>query len=243
MAHTVVGFPSVEKTIEIVKILEEAGADMVELQIPFSDPLADGPTIMKACEDSLARGIKVKDSFIVMKKLAKEIKIPLLFMCYYNIVFKYGVEKFCKDAKEAGASGIIVPDMPVDEEGDEHLLEYCQKYKLYNIQVISSFSPDHRVKLNAEKAEGFVYVTSRRGTTGVKENLDSQLSKNLERIKKFFSIPIAVGFGISSKEQIGSLLGKAEIAVIGSAIIDVIRDSKENEIEKNVSKFLKEMVF
>lgn len=127
MTHVVVGYPNLEETVSIVKTMATAGVDFVELQIPFSDPLADGPTIMRACEAALANGTKVKDAFAIMKELSQQVSIPLLFMSYYNIVFRYGVEKFCRDAKKAGASGLIVPDMPIDEESYEHFYRSAQK--------------------------------------------------------------------------------------------------------------------
>src|SRR6185437_11988552 len=135
MTHVVVGYPSVEETVMLVRAMAESGVDFVELQIPFSDPLADGPTIMQACEESLNRGTKVKDAFDVMRKLSKEVSIPLLFMSYYNIVFRYGVQKFCRDAKKAGASGLIVPDMPIDEEVHEHFYAFANKFGLRIIHV------------------------------------------------------------------------------------------------------------
>jgi tryptophan synthase alpha subunit len=130
MTHVIIGYPSLKTTESIVKIMADNGADFIELQIPFSDPLADGPTIMRACEKSLENGTKVKDAFLLMKKLTKEAKIPILFMAYYNNVLKYGTEQFCRDAKVCGAYGLIVPDMPVDEESHEHFYEYCKKYNL-----------------------------------------------------------------------------------------------------------------
>ena len=134
MTHVVIGYPSLETTESLVKTMEEAGVDFIELQIPFSDPLADGPTIMRACEKALENGIKVKDSFEVAKELSSGIKIPLLFMAYFNTVFRYGVEKFCKDAKNVGISGLIVPDLPIEEEKCEHFMKYCKKYDLNHIQ-------------------------------------------------------------------------------------------------------------
>lgn len=239
MVHTVIGYPSLDESFQIVKTIAENGADFIELQIPFSDPLADGPTIMKACEESLKNGTKVKDAFVLMKRASKAVDAPLFFMCYYNTVFKYGVEKFCKDSASVGASGLIVPDMPIDEEDEEHLFKICKKYGLYNIQVLSSFSPDSRLIINAKSANGFVYITSRRGTTGAKNDLDSQLGTNLKRIRKYFTIPIAVGFGISNKKQIDSLSKHADIAVVGSAVIDVINKSDEKSLLKNVGEFIK----
>lgn len=240
MTHVVVGYPSLDATIKLVKLMEKMGVDIVELQIPFSDPLADGPTIMKACEEALAHGAKVKDAFAVMRRLSQEISIPLLFMAYYNTVFVYGVERFLKDAKEAGAQGIIVPDVPIEEEHEEHFIRFCKKAKLANIRVVSPVSTDERLKKNAQVATGFVYCTARQGITGARESLDKKLITFLKRVRKYFSIPIAVGFGISKKEHLKALSDHADIAIIGSALIDII--NKSDNIEKNVSEFLERMI-
>ncbi len=225
MTHVVIGYPTLADTVKIVKVMAENGADLIELQIPFSDPLADGPTIMRACEKSLERGTKVKDAFEIMKLLSSQISTPLLFMAYYNTVFKYGVEKFCQDAKASGASGLIVPDIPIDEEDEEHFLLFCKKNNLANIQIISPASTDERLKKNADIASGFVYCTAHQGITGVKNQLDLATTDYLKRIRKFFSIPIAVGFGLSKKEHLEQLVPYTDIAVIGSAIINIIDES------------------
>lgn len=238
MTHVVVGYPSLDETVMIVKTMAESGVDFVELQIPFSDPLADGPTIMRACEESLSHGTKVKDAFSVMKKLSSEVSIPLLFMSYYNTVFRYGVEKFCKDAQEAGAAGLIVPDMSIDEEEQENFYKFAKKYDLHTIQVISPASTEERLKKNAEVANGFVYCTARQGTTGAKNELDPTLLAYLQKVKRFISTPLAVGFGISKKEHIEALQGTADIAVIGSAIIDIIKNAKKKERAKGIKNFL-----
>lgn len=242
MAHVVVGYPSLEETVSIVKTMTENGVDIVELQIPFSDPLADGPTIMRACEQSLENGTKVKDSFIVMKKLSSEISIPLLFMAYYNTVFTYGVKQFCKDAKAAGASGLIVPDMPIDEEEEEHFYQLAKRYDLHTIQVLSPASTENRLRKNAEFANGFVYCTARQGITGAKEQLDPKLGNYLKKMKNYFSIPIAVGFGISQKKHVKALVGNANIAIIGSAVIDIISKSSKGKMHQNVGRFFQELM-
>lgn len=222
MTHVVVGYPSLAETVQLVKIMAEEGVDIVELQIPFSDPLADGPTIMKACEESLRRGTKVSDAFGVMRKLSQEVSIPLLFMAYYNSVFRYGAERFCKDAKEAGASGLIVPDVPIEEETEEHFIAFCKEYNLANIRVVSPTSTSIRLKKNAAVGTGFVYCTARQGITGARDTLSSELESYLKRVRKNFSIPLAVGFGISKKEHLEALRGNADIAVMGSTIIDIL---------------------
>lgn len=238
MTHTVVGFPSLEKTFSIVKQMERSGADIIELQIPFSDPLADGPTIMKACEQSLKNGTKVKDAFLLAKKLTKEISLPIFFMAYFNTVFRYDTEKFCQDAYQAGVSGLIVPDIPVDEENQEHFISICRKFNLANIRVVSPASDENRLMKNSNVASGFVYVTSRQGITGARDTLDPEISKFLKIVRQQFSIPLAVGFGISKKIHLEQLSPYADIAVVGSAIIDLISKSKDSEIETNVGGFI-----
>lgn len=241
MAHVVVGYPSLDETVRLVKLMEKEGVDIVELQIPFSDPLADGPTIMKACEAALSNGTKVKDAFIVMEKLSLEVSIPLLFMAYYNTVFKYGTERFMADSKKAGAEGLIVPDVPIEEEHAEHFIKFCQKYSLANIRVVSPVSTDERLRKNAKVGSGFVYATARQGITGARESLDPSLVSFLERVRKYFSIPLAVGFGISKKEHMEALKPYADMAVVGSAMIDVINKSKKEDMERDVASFIKSL--
>jgi len=243
MTHVVIGYPSLEETEKIVRTMVKSGVDMIELQIPFSDPLADGPTIMNACEKSLQRGTKIKDAFLLMKKLSLEIKIPLIFMAYYNTVFKYGTKKFCRDAKVAGAYGLIIPDMNIDEENQEHFYVSCKKYNLNNIQVVSPASTDERLRKNAKVESGFVYFTAHQGITGVKDKLSPNLISNLRRVRKNFSVPIAVGFGISKRKHLEAIAPYADIAVIGSAIINEINKSSTENIEQNVRNFIKNILF
>lgn len=238
MTHVVVGYPTLSKTISLVKVMEKMRVDFIELQIPFSDPLADGTTIMKACEKSLSSGTKIKDAFNIVQKLSKEVSVPLLFMAYYNTVFKYGTEKFCRNAEKVGISGLIVPDMPIEEEEEENFMRYCQEYGLKTIRVISPASTHERLVKNAKIANGFVYFTARQGTTGAKEELDLNLITNLKRVRKYFSVSVAVGFGISKKEHLQALKPYADIAVVGSVIINVINKSKESDLENNVRDFI-----
>ncbi len=240
MTHVVLGYPSLDATEKLVKLMSASGVDLIELQIPFSDPLADGPTIMKACEVSLQNGTKVKDAFEIAKKLSQAIDTPLLFMAYYNTLFKYGVEKFCKDSKDAGISGLIVPDIPIEEETNESFMKYVTRHGLHHIRVLSPASTEERIKKNARVANGFVYFTSRQGITGAKSSLDPKLISNLNAVKKFIKTPLAVGFGISKKEHLKALEGHAELAVVGSAILDIINESKQDYLKK-VEKFLKDL--
>lgn len=238
MTHVVVGYPNLDMTVSLVKTMAEAGADMVELQIPFSDPIADGPTIMKACEKVLAQGVKVKDAFVVAKKLSRVVDIPLLFMAYYNTVFKYGVSKFCKDAGSVGISGLIVPDIPLEEEDCERLAAHSKKNGLHLIRVVSPASTESRLRKNAIVAEGFVYCSARQGITGARKTLAPELVGYLKKARTFFNVPLAVGFGISKPEHLKKLVSHVDIAVVGSAIIDAIQKSASKSVLENVRRFM-----
>jgi len=241
MTHVIVGYPSIEETILLVRKMERENVDFVELQIPFSEPVADGPVVMNACEMALNNGVKVKDAFETAKILSSELKIPLLFMSYYNILFKYGTEKFCMDAKKAGISGLIIPDIPVEEEESEHFITFCRREGLKNIRVVSPSSTNERLKLNSKAGDGFVYCTARQGITGTQKDLDSQLKNFISRVRKYFKIPIVVGFGISNKERLNQIKAYADAAAIGSAIINIINYSTKKNLEENVASFLKSL--
>lgn len=238
MTHVVVGFPTADFTLPLIKTLADAGSDLIELQIPFSDPIADGPTIMEACDKALLNNITIKDCLHVMKKASNMVDVPLLFTGYYNSILQYGVDQFCRDASDAGASGMIIPDIPLDEEKNENLTSSAENHNLYTIRLVSPASSDDRLRLNAAVAKGFVYTTSRLGVTGAQNNLDPDLASYLKKVRDLFSVPLAVGFGISQPEHVGSLIGHADIAVVGSAIIDIIRKS-DGLTEKKLSQVRK----
>ena len=212
MTHIVVGYPNLEESRRLVLAMAEAGADFIELQIPFSDPVADGPTLMRANQESLKQGTTVAQAMQLMGELAAATPIPLLFMTYFNIVFRYGVERFCQDAQQAGCAGLIVPDIPIEEEHREHFILRAKQSRLSVIRVISPASTERRLRLNAQHAEGFVYFVSRKGVTGAQANLDAELAQNLQKIRQYISLPIAVGFGISQPEHIVAIKGTADIA-------------------------------
>ena len=238
MTHVIVGYPSLGDTVSLVEVMDQAGVDFVELQIPFSDPLADGPIIMKACEQSLENGTKVSDAFVVARKLSEKVSVPLLFMAYYNTVFKYGVEKFCYDAQKAGISGLIVPDMSIEEEENEGFSNAAKKYNLHVIRVVSPASTDERLQKNSDSASGFIYCTARQGTTGNQKKLDPKVISYLKKVKAVSKIPLAVGFGIKSREDVMLIQKYANIAVIGSAIVTLAGQYKEKKLASEVKQFL-----
>lgn len=238
MTHIVAGYPDIESSKKIAYEMVSSGVDFIEIQIPFSDPMADGPTIMQANKLALDNAVTPKDSMQIMKELSSEVHIPLIFMSYFNIISNYGVEKFCKDAHEVGCSGLIIPDMPLEEEQNENLSKHASENDLINIRLLSPASTEQRIVKNIEIAEGFVYFAGRKGTTGAKTDVDSQLKQNIEKVKKYTDLPIAVGFGISTAENLRDVnKAGADIAVIGSAIINKYNEKKI----KGVRSLLKEM--
>lgn len=239
MTHVIVGFPSQEETKTLIQVLADGGSDFIELQIPFSDPIADGSVIMKASDIALKNGVTVKDAMKMMKEMSRAVAVPLLFMCYYNTVFHYGLEKFCKEAAQSGASGLIIPDVPPEEEQYEHIIEIAQQHSLLLIRVVSPASSVVRLQKNAESAEGFVYCVSRFGVTGTKDGLDVRLSDYLERVKTIVKLPRAVGFGISQASQVHALEKNAEIAVVGSAVIEMVLAKKSYSSIRDFVKSLK----
>lgn len=241
MTHIVAGYPSLKASEEIATIMAQNGVDFIEIQIPFSDPVADGPVIMAANESSLKAGTRVEDCFKLMKKLTGSLESgpKFLFMSYFNILHSYGVEKFCKRAKEVGCYGLIVPDMPIEEEQNEKYLFSCKKHGLAPIQVISPLTPESRLKKIAEHSKGFVYCVSRYGTTGASSELNPKLQSYVRKVKKHIKLPLAVGFGISSKEHVEAVHKEAEIAVIGSKIINLI-DAYPNNFSE-IGKFIRNL--
>ncbi|MCL4128951.1 UNVERIFIED_CONTAM: hypothetical protein GTU68_051874 [Idotea baltica] len=237
MTHVVLGYPSLEESMDIVREMAKAGASIIELQIPFSDPMADGPTIMRANESALEKGCKVADCMSAMKTLAAELETPLLFMSYFNILFSYGVEKFCKDAAEAGAAGMIVPDVPI-EENQEGYWTHAKANGLAAIPLVSPITSDTRLQQIANVAnDSFVYCVSMTGTTGAAEAVPAELKEYLGRVKKTFSCPVAVGFGINSVEQVRALAGIADLAIVGSAMIKKIADKSSEQYLAEVREF------
>ncbi len=236
MSHVVCGFPEKKSTIELVQAMAQAGSDFIELQIPFSDPSADGPAMMHANTAALEHKITVLDCFKIASFLSQTIKIPLVFMTYINIVFNYGLEKFVKDSAKIGISGLIIPDYPIEEAND--YVKLCRKYQIDPIFVISPNISDKRLIEFSKNASGFIYCTTRTGTTGVQDSLPSDTINYLERVKKIIKLPRAVGFGISKSEHIKALKNHAECAIVGSAVIEILRKNPAGKRISAVKKFI-----
>ncbi|MEO0293263.1 MAG: tryptophan synthase subunit alpha [candidate division WOR-3 bacterium] len=220
------GFPNLGESMKIIKTLSKSGADIIEIGIPFSDPIADGPTIQHSSQISLTKGTTLKKILSAVKKL--KVNVPLVFMSYLNPLLAYGQEKFIKDMKDSGVSGLIIPDLPVEEASE--WISLSKEYETELIFLLTPTSPLNRRKKIVSVSRGFVYCVTVTGTTGIRERLPSYLDKFLKEVKKLTDLPIAVGFGISTPEQIKMLHGKADGVILGSRIIEAIIN-KENLID------------
>ena len=222
MTHLVLGYPSFEVNREVIRQMVDNGVELIEMQIPFSEPVADGPMIVKANQDSLANGTKVRECLEFAAEITATHKIPFLFMTYYNILYKFGVERFFQKAVEIGITGFIVPDLP-PEEGAE-FLALADKYQIAPILIYAPTSTDQRMRELASHARGFIYCVARRGVTGSHTDFTSDFESYLARCRKATDLPLAVGFGISTKKDVQHLTGKADIAVIGTATIRLVEE-------------------
>ncbi len=231
IAYITVGYPTIEATLKAVPILARNGCDIVELGIPFSDPLADGATIQKASFHALENGVTPQICLDVAKKLRQKVDIPLVFMTYYNPVLSYGLDKFCGACVSAGVDGLIIPDLPV-EEGSE--LEPCtERHGLDLIYLLAPTSADERVRLVAERSRGFIYLVSLTGVTGSRDRLPADLGKFVARVRKVTKKPLCVGFGISTAEQAREVARTADGIIVGSRIIQLMEtDSTLNAVGK-----------
>jgi len=226
IAYVTVGYPSIEATLKIVPLLAKSGCDIVELGIPFSDPLADGTTIQKASFHALRNGVTLKLCIDVARQLRQKVEIPLVMMSYFNPVYKYGCEGFCRDSADAGIDGLIIPDLP-PEEGSE-LEVATMKNNLALVYLLAPTSNENRIKLVANKSSGFIYLVSVTGTTGARESLPSELDTFVARVRKIAKQPLCVGFGISTPQQARQIATIADGIIVGSRIIQLMESSDDN---------------
>ena len=215
--YIMAGDPSIEKTKEIVLMFEECGADIVELGVPFTDPLADGPTIQRAAERALKNGVTLKKVIALVRDLRQKTKIPLVLMTYYNPVFKYGEERFIADAKDAGVDGVIIPDLPPDEAGE--FTRLAKNAAIASIFLLAPTSTEDRIKKVARASTGFIYYVSITGITGAQLLLDGSIEKSINGIRRITDKPVAVGFGVSTPDEAEAVGSVSDGVVIGSAIV------------------------
>ena len=222
MSHIVLGYPSLEDSFRIVETMVDAGVDLMELQIPFSEPIADGPVIVRANQRALERGTTVETCLNLAERVVREFDIPFLIMTYYNILFRYGVQDFISAMAKGGLQGAIVPDLP-PEEGPDYL-EAMQIHDLAPILIFSPATSDSRMKYLDSFGRGFIYCVARKGVTGADTNFSTGLGSYLVRCRKASRLPLALGFGIKGRADVGFLRGQTDIAVIGTETIRMIEE-------------------
>jgi tryptophan synthase alpha chain len=236
VAFVTVGYPDIESTPGLVRALVDGGADIIELGIPFSDPLAEGPTIQKSSFHALQQGTTMEACLEVVRKLrADGVEAPLVFMGYYNPILAYGIDRFARDAAAAGADGVIPVDLPPEESDELHAALKANGLDL--VYLLAPTSTEERIKAVGERASGFVYCVSLTGVTGSRDTLAGGLEEFVGRVRKQISLPLAVGFGISQRKHFEAVARIADAAVIGSAIIDEIAECGPSEREVRLKHY------
>lgn len=227
IAYLTAGDPDLEVTGELVREMAHSGADMIELGVPFSDPVADGPVIQAASERALRNGVSLKEVLALAKDLGADTGVPLLIMTYYNPVFAYGIEEFVKDAVKSGIDGVIVPDLPLEECGE--LARALETAGIHNIYLLSPTSSAERIAKTVQQACGFIYCVSVAGVTGSRGDIPQSGRDLLARVRQLTALPLALGFGISGPEQANLLGEDGDAVIIGSAIVKLIEKGGTKE--------------
>lgn len=231
------GDPSLEITEQLIHAMTESGADLIELGIPFSDPVAEGPVIEKASLRALSAGVNTDKIFDMVERVREKNQIPMAFMSYANPIYSYGTERFMANCRKVGIDAIIVPDIPFEEK--EELKPFCDQYGIVLISMIAPTSKERILKI-VKEAEGFLYCVSSMGTTGVRNEIGSHIDEMISLVKQVKGIPCAVGFGISSPAQAKALASLSDGVIVGSAIVKLIAEYKEDCIP-HVKAYVRDM--
>ncbi|MBU0506212.1 MAG: tryptophan synthase subunit alpha [bacterium] len=222
------GYPCLEETEKLILNFAKWGCSVIELGVPFSDPMADGPVIQKANDQALENGVTLEQIIALVKKVRQKTQVPILLMGYYNPLFQYGLDRFAKDAHDAGVDGVLIVDLPVEEVMP--LKEAIGEFPIDIIYLLTPTSSESRIKLVAGQGSGFVYYVSYTGITGDKSFKPSEVKKQIKRIRKHITLPINIGFGISTPEHVAQLAPVADGVVVGSALIKIIEKIAANEL-------------
>lgn len=220
MTHIVLGYPSYDESMRVVEAMVEAGVDLMELQIPFSEPMADGPVILRANSEALIAGATVDGCLEMAEKITTQFDIPFLFMTYYNILFRNGVTDFVDNMQRIGIQGAIIPDLP-PEEGSEYITA-MRRNKLAPVHIFTPNSTPERMKVISDSSDGFVYTVARKGVTGKDTSFSQELDTYLAQCREATNLPLALGFGVKSKSDFDYIRGKVDVGIIGSETIKVM---------------------
>ena len=242
VAFTVIGDPNYSTSLEIAKKIVDAGADILELGLPFSDPIADGPSIQAADVRALNNGINTDKVFGFVKELRRFTDIPIGFLSYYNLIYQRGIKKFYSDAKQAGINSILIADMPIEESND--VIKEAKSNNMDTVFMVSPVTSNSRIKKIAKNTTGFIYVVSRLGVTGARNDLKNSTLSLIKRIRQFANRPLCVGFGISSPIHVKNVIkAGADGAIVGSAIVDLIAKNvhKKDKMLLNIYNYVKRL--
>jgi tryptophan synthase alpha chain len=232
------GFPELEDTLPVMEAIEKAGADIIEVGIPFSDPVADGPTIQESNKVALDNGMTLKKLFSQLEKMRENITLPVILMGYLNPIIQYGVEEFCHKCKEVGVDGLILPDLPMQQYLEEYKGIF-EQYGLKNTFLISPQTSDERIREIDQNSDGFIYMVSSHSTTGAKTGISEEQIKYFERVKDLgVRNPRLIGFGISDRESFTKASSHAHGAIIGSAFINVLKAAHRDSLQKDIERFI-----
>lgn len=231
------GDPDLDTTAAAVRAAADNGADLIELGIPFSDPTAEGPVIQGANLRALNGGVTTDKIFDFVRELRRDVKVPMVFMTYSNVVFSYGADRFISTCKEIGIDGLILPDLPFEEK--EEFLPVCHQYGVDLISLIAPTS-ENRISMIAKEAEGFIYIVSSLGVTGMRSEIKTDLASIVGAVRKSTDVPCAIGFGISTPEQAKKMADLFDGAIVGSAIIKLLEKHGENA-PKHIGEYVKSM--
>jgi tryptophan synthase alpha chain len=232
VAFLTAGDPSLERTLRAARELDAAGADVLELGVPFSDPLADGPVIQRASERALARGVRLAEVLETVRRIRRSSELPLLLFSYFNPLLQHGLERLAKDAKQAGVDGVLVTDLPPEEAGE--WIAAARGRDLDTVFLAAPTSPDERLRRVAEVSRGFVYAISRTGVTGERQSLSQDARPLVERLRALTDVPVALGFGLSTPEQVAEAGRAADGVVVGSALVRFLEEHPEGDLGAQV---------
>lgn len=231
------GDPDLNTSKEILLSMSKGGCDLIEVGIPFSDPIAEGPVIQDANIRALKNNVTTDDVFALTKSVSQEVDTPMVFMTYLNVLFKYGYDKFLQKAKDSGICGVIIPDLPYEER--DELQSVAKKYGIEVVSLVAPTSED-RIKMIAADAEGFIYTVSSMGVTGVRSEIKTDLESITKAIKEVTDVPVAIGFGINTPEQAKKYSHIADGVIVGSAIVKLVAEHK-TDAPKYVYEYVKSM--
>jgi tryptophan synthase alpha chain len=239
VAFVTAGDPSLERTVEIALEMDKAGVDVLELGVPFSDPLADGPVIQRSSQRALERGVTLRDVLAVVKRIREKSEIPIVLFSYYNPLLRYGLEKLVADARSAGVDGSLVTDLPPDEAAE--WIGVARKGDLDTVFLAAPTSPPERLRAVADASRGFVYAVSRTGVTGERDAISTDASPLVASVKERTSLPVALGFGISKPEQVAAAAKVCDAVVVGTTLVRFLEEQPNGDIAGQVRWLKSEM--